>query len=553
MSNNPFIVTQALPYANGPLHLGHILEATQVDIWVRFLRMQGEQVYFFCAEDAHGAAISISAANAQVTPEKWIEKMYSLHKTCLASFNISYDNYHTTHSKENFELSAGMYEKMKQKNVILKKSVLQLYDPEAKMFLADRMVIGNCPKCDSPEQYGDNCDNCGATYDAIDIANPRSSLSGTPPIQRSTEQLFVDLSKVKNTVWQWIESADIAPGIRNKLKEWFDQGLQNWDISRNSPYFGIPIPGEKDKYFYVWLDAPIGYLASMKNFCESNDIDMPELWGKESNSNVYHFIGKDIVFFHCIFWPAMLHLSNYQLPSGVVVHGFLTINGAKMSKSKGTFIAANDFLKVNNIDENLDNLRYMLASKLRNDPRDIDLNFEELVQKTNVDLVGKIVNIASRSSKILNKSHAGNLSMQQSLLYSEQELTTISDEIALHYKNRDTNLAMQSILKIADEVNQFINDQQPWKLTKEDEKSRQQEICSSALSVFAYIIAWMSPVTITLAEKVHDWLYSQTTHSPHWPTSNNPVRLPRKIDTFAHLKSRSILSNFDNVIKQTSE
>ncbi len=399
------LVTCALPYANGSIHLGHMLEHIQADVWVRYQRMRGHEVNFICADDAHGTPIMLKAQQLGITPEQMIGEMSQEHQTDFAGFNISYDNYHSTHSEENRQLSELIYSRLKENGFIKNRTISQLYDPEKGMFLPDRFVKGTCPKCKSPDQYGDNCEVCGATYSPTELIEPKSVVSGATPVMRDSEHFFFDLPSFSEMLQAWTRSGALQEQVANKMQEWFESGLQQWDISRDAPYFGFEIPNAPGKYFYVWLDAPIGYMGSFKNLCDKrgDSVSFDEYWKKDSTAELYHFIGKDIVYFHSLFWPAMLEGSNFRKPSNLFVHGYVTVNGAKMSKSRGTFIKASTWL--NHFDA--DSLRYYYTAKLSSRIDDIDLNLEDFVQRVNADIVNKVVNLASRNAGFINKRFDG--------------------------------------------------------------------------------------------------------------------------------------------------
>ena len=490
------LVTQALPYANAPLHLGHILEAVQTDIWTRFQNLNKNECYFFCADDTHGTPVMLKAKELGITPENLIEDVYQDHLDTYKKYNINFTNFHSTHSDENKELSEFIYNKAKSKQLITKSIIKQLFDEKEDMFLSDRFIKGTCPKCGSEEEYGDNCSKCGATYDVLEIKDPISTISNSVPITKESEHIFFDLAKQEKILNDFLNDANFQLPVKNKLKEWLSDDLKKWDISRDKPYFGFEIPGEKDKYFYVWVDAPIGYLASIKNWANKNKIDSDELLSNESDYEMYHFIGKDISYFHGLFWPALLDAGDFKLPNGIFVHGFLTINGKKMSKSKGTGIMANEFADICDPET----LRYYFAAKLNDKVEDIDLNFDDYVQRINSDLVGKYLNIASRSSTFVAKNNnklSKNIDTEMiSKLVNQKNL------IIELYEKRNYSKLIRLIMDMADDVNKYINDKTPWK--KELEEAN--DIATTALNAFYILTIYLRPILPELTEKVTNFL-----------------------------------------------
>ena len=481
-----------MPYANGEIHIGHILEHIQTDIWVRFMRNSNHEVLSFCADDAHGAPIMMKADELKMKPTDLIDQMKEDHEDSLKKFGIKYTNYYSTHSNENETLVSEIYLDAKNSDQIYKEDIEQCFDEEKKMFLADRYVIGECPKCGAKDQYGDGCDSCGATYSATEIIDPKSSLSGTKPTTRISEHIFFDLKKSKSSLKKFLNTASIQGSVVGKLSEWLEGDLRSWDISRDAPYFGFKIPDETDKYFYVWVDAPIGYIASAKNWAEKNDLNIDHLWGKNSEYEIHHFIGKDIIYFHGLFWPALLNNSNYKLPDSIHVHGFVSVNGEKMSKSKGTFITADQFADA--CDPEL--LRYYFASKLNSKIEDLDLNLEDLAQKINSDLVGKFSNIFSRSAPFISKN---NNRLSNSI--NEEHLSTCMkdiDKILNCYENKDFSKAVKLIMQIADNTNKFINDNTPWKIDQKDALV----VASTALNVFKNLCILLSPIVPKLCDQM---------------------------------------------------
>ena len=495
-NNRKILVTQALPYANAPLHLGHILEAVQTDIWTRFQNLNGNECHFFCADDTHGTPVMLKANEMGITPEKLIEDVYQDHKSTYELYDINFANFYSTHSDENKKYSEFIYKCAKENKLISKSVVEQYFDETKKMFLSDRFIKGTCPKCGAENQHGDNCGVCGASYNVLEIENPVSTISNTKPVKKESEHIFFDLPAKRDMLKEFIEKVDIQESIKNKLKEWLGDDLKKWDISRDAPYFGFEIPGEDNKFFYVWVDAPIGYIASISNWANSNQIEMEDLWSENSSYEIYHFIGKDIAYFHGLFWPALLSSAKLKLPSGINVHGFLTINGEKMSKSLGTGILAKDFAKITNPET----LRYYFAAKLNNKVEDIDLNFDDYVQRINSDLVGKYLNIASRSASFLKKNK-NNLSddINAEIINS---LLDKKDEIINLYEKREYSKVIRLIMDLADYVNKYINEETPWK-KDEDEAVK---ISTTALNAFKILSIYLHPVIPNLTNEALNFL-----------------------------------------------
>ena len=495
-NNRKILVTQALPYANAPLHLGHILEAVQTDIWTRFQNLNGNECHFFCADDTHGTPVMLKANEMGITPEKLIEDVYQDHKSTYELYDINFANFYSTHSDENKKYSEFIYKCAKENKLISKSVVEQYFDETEKMFLSDRFIKGTCPKCGAENQHGDNCGVCGASYNVLEIENPVSTISNTKPVKKESEHIFFDLPAKRDMLKEFIEKVDIQESIKNKLKEWLGDDLKKWDISRDAPYFGFEIPGEDNKFFYVWVDAPIGYIASISNWANSNQIEMEDLWSENSSYEIYHFIGKDIAYFHGLFWPALLSSAKLKLPSGINVHGFLTINGEKMSKSLGTGILAKDFAKITNPET----LRYYFAAKLNNKVEDIDLNFDDYVQRINSDLVGKYLNIASRSASFLKKNK-NNLSddINAEIINS---LLDKKDEIINLYEKREYSKVIRLIMDLADYVNKYINEETPWK-KDEDEAVK---ISTTALNAFKILSIYLHPVIPNLTNEAFNFL-----------------------------------------------
>ncbi len=503
MPKRRILVTSALPNANGSIHLGHLMEHIQTDIWVRFQRLMGNQCIYVCADDTHGTATMLKAEELEITPEEFITTIKVEHEQDFQDFLISHDNYYSTHSPESRDYSSLIYNRLKEAGQITVKTVDQLYDPEKELFLADRFIIGTCPKCKSEGQYGDNCEVCGATYDATDLIEPSSKISGSTPVLKKSTHFFFTLSNFSDFLKEWTRSGTLQPQVANKLSEWLDAGLQDWDISRDAPYFGIEIPDEPGKYFYVWLDAPIGYMASFKNYCdEQKDLDFDDFWKADSECELHHFIGKDIINFHALFWPAILHTAGFRTPTRVRAHGFVTVNGLKMSKSRGTFINARTYLD----HLNPEYLRYYFAAKLNSSVDDLDINLDDFMQRVNSDLVGKVVNIASRCAGFINKQFDGRLASSSSnpLLV---EAISRKQEITNYYEAGDYGKAIREIMAIADTANQFIAEQKPWELIKdESERETVQQVCSDGINLFRIIITYLKPVTPELADKAESFL-----------------------------------------------
>lgn len=499
------LVTCALPYANGSIHLGHMLEHIQADIWVRYQRMRGHQVHFVCADDAHGTPIMLKAQQLGITPEEMIAAVSKEHQADFAGFNISFDNYHSTHSDENRELAELIYGRLQAGGKIKSRTISQLFDPEKSMFLPDRFVKGTCPKCKSPEQYGDNCDSCGATYSPTELIDPKSAVSGATPVMKDSEHFFFDLPQFEKWLAEWVRgSGAIQEEMANKMQEWFESGLQQWDITRDAPYFGFEIPGAPGKYFYVWLDAPIGYMASFKNLCNKRgDIDFDSYWKADSEAELYHFIGKDIAYFHCLFWPSMLEGAGFRKPTKVNVHGYVTVNGAKMSKSKGTFIKASTYL--NHLDPEC--LRYYYAAKLNSRIDDLDLNLDDFVARVNADVVNKLVNLASRNAGFIAKRFGGKLAATCAEPELYAEFANARTAIAEAYESREFSRAIREIMALADKANRYVDDKAPWVIAKQEGADAElQAVCSVGINLFRVLMAYLKPVMPLLAERAEAFL-----------------------------------------------
>jgi len=490
------LVTSALPYANGAPHLGHMVEYVQTDIWVRFQRLRGHDVLFIWASDAHGTPIMLKARQEGITPEELIARVGAEQRRDFDAFDISYDNFHTTHSDENREITYEIYRRLAAAGHIRRETIVQAYDEQAQMFLPDRYVRGTCPKCGALDQYGDSCEACGATYTPADLVNPVSVVSGTPPVQRESEHLFFKLGDFEQWLREWTGAGRLQPAVTAKLDEWFGAGLRDWDISRDAPYFGFEIPGEKDKYFYVWLDAPIGYVGSFLHYCRRTGLDFDRYWKPGSDVEVYHFIGKDIVYFHTLFWPAVLHGAGYRAPTAVFAHGFLTVNGQKMSKSRGTLIGARTWL------DHLpaEYLRYYFASRLGDGVEDLDLNLDDFVAKVNSDVVGKLVNIASRCAGFIARGSGGRLAGRLADPSLQDEFVAAGERIAALYEGRDLAGAVREIMALTDRANLYIDQQKPWLMAKDPARAAEvQAVCTQGLNCFRILALYLKPVMPRLA------------------------------------------------------
>ncbi|WP_272993351.1 methionine--tRNA ligase [Porticoccus hydrocarbonoclasticus] len=524
------LVTSALPYANGSIHLGHLVEYIQTDIWVRFQKMRGHECYYVCADDAHGTAIMLKAEQLGISPEELIDQVRKEHQQDFAAFLIDFDNYHSTHSVENSELSSLIYSRLRDNGHIATREITQAYDPEKHLFLADRYIKGTCPKCKTDDQYGDNCEACGATYAPTDLINPVSVISGATPIEKASTHFFFKLPEFSDFLKTWTRAGHVQEEVANKLGEWLEGGLHEWDISRDAPYFGFEIPDAPGKYFYVWLDAPIGYMASFRNLCEREGIDFDSFWGEQAESELYHFIGKDIVNFHALFWPAMLSSAGFRTPTAVCVHGFLTVNGKKMSKSRGTFINARSYL--DNL--NPEYLRYYFAAKLSSGVDDLDLNLDDFIQRVNSDLVGKVVNIASRCAKFISKGNDGVLAASIADEALWHRVSAAADSIADYYEQREFGRAIREIMSLADAANEYIAARAPWQLAKEEGREQEvQDICSLGINLFRALMIYLKPVLPAMAAEVETFLNSPL----GWPAKIEPL-LNHRINNFKPLMQR---------------
>ena len=497
------LVTSALPYANGPIHVGHLVEYIQTDIWARFQKMRGHICYYVCADDAHGTPIMLRAEQEGISPERLIERIGREHRADFSAFSVAFDNFYSTHSPENRRLAESIYQTLNAAGHISRRTIKQAFDPEKKMFLPDRFIRGGCPSCGAADQYGDSCEACGATYSPTDLKNPVSALSGATPVERESEHYFFRLADFEAMLREWTRAGRLQAEVGNKLDEWFEAGLREWDISRDAPYFGFEIPAAPGKYFYVWLDAPMGYLASFKNLCEARGLDFDAWTRADSETELYHFIGKDIIYFHALFWPAILHGSGFRTPTAVFAHGFLTVDGQKMSKTRGTFITARAYL------EHLDPeyLRYYFAARLGAGIDDIDLNLDDFLLRVNADLVGKVVNIASRSAGFIEQRFAGRLASGHHDAALFNGLAAAAEDIAGAYERREYAEAMRAIMALADRTNQYIDGHKPWLIAKEPGRERElQAICSQGLNCFRLLMLYLKPVLPVLAEKAETFL-----------------------------------------------
>ena len=501
------LVTSALPYANGPLHLGHMLEQVQTDIWVRFQRSRGHECYYICADDAHGTAIMLTAEKLGISAQEQIERVGAQHRRDSADFAISFDNFHSTHAAETRRWSEVIYARLKANEHIAARTITQAYDPEKGLFLADRFIKGACPNCRAPDQYGDNCEVCGATYSPADLIDAVSALSGAKPVNKESEHFFFRLPLFADTLREWIGSGTLQEAVANKLREWTDTELKEWDITRDAPYFGFEIPGHKDKFFYVWLDAPVGYMGSFENFCARRpDVDFDAFWERGHDTELYHFIGKDIINFHGLFWPAILHSAGLRTPSAVYAHGFLTVNGTKMSKSRGTFIDARHYLE----HLSAEYLRYYFAAKLGAGVEDIDLNLDDFVQRVNADVVGKLVNIASRCAGFLRKGFHNRTSTAPVEPALMRRFTRAADPIAEAFEAREFSRALRLIMELADQANQYIDEHKPWQLAKDpQQRQRVQDVCSAGINCFRMLMIYLQPVLPRTAERAAAFLRSE--------------------------------------------
>ena len=548
------LVTSALPYANGSIHLGHLVEYIQTDIWVRFQKMSGNETYYICADDTHGTPIMLKAEEENISPDDLVNKVHDEHDNDFKEFNVNFDHFYSTNSPENKKLSESIYNTLKENNKISSKEIDQFYDESKAMFLPDRFIKGSCPKCEAEDQYGDSCEKCGATYSPTELKNPYSVLSGTEPIRKKTLHYFFKLSECEEFLKEWIKNETLQPEAENKLKEWFDMGLQDWDISRDAPYFGFEIPDAPGKYFYVWLDAPIGYMASFKKFAQMNNLSFDEFWNKDSTAELIHFIGKDILYFHALFWPATLNYANYRTPSKIFTHGFLTVNGEKMSKSRGTFITARSYLD-HIKDPNF--LRYYYATKLNSSMEDLDLNLDDFVAKNNSDLIGKFINIPSRTSGFVSKFF--NLELMPLASIKSKDALALLEKIKeskkiieTYYEAREFSKLVKVIIQLVENVNEYISKTEPWKLSKDEAQlksnSSLHEICSVCLKSFRMISIFLSPIIPSLSEKIA-MFYGEASFNSFALIEGDIL----KIEPYKHLLKRIEQESIDLMLSSNKE
>ncbi|WP_151671744.1 methionine--tRNA ligase [Nitrincola schmidtii] len=544
-NSRKILVTSALPYANGPIHLGHMVEYIQTDIWARFQRQRGNDCIYVCADDAHGTPIMLKANQMGLTPEELVSKVSIEHQRDFAGFMVNFDNYHSTHSEENRHYASLIYERLRDAGHIARRTITQAYDPEKEMFLPDRFIKGDCPKCGAKDQYGDSCEACGATYSPTDLKNAYSAISGAKPIEKESEHFFFKLADFEDFLKGWVAD-HVQQQMIHKLQEWFDAGLQQWDISRDAPYWGFQIPGEEGKYFYVWLDAPIGYMASFRHWCEQNNVNFDDYWAPDSTTELYHFIGKDIAYFHTLFWPAMLKGAGFRTPTGVFCHGFLTVNGQKMSKSRGTFIMAETYLK----HLRPEYLRYYFAAKLGSGIDDIDLSLEDFRLRVNADLVNKVVNIASRCAGFISKKFDGQLDSQLAEPELYQQAIALSETVAEAYESREYGRAMREIMHLADKANQYIDTAEPWVLAKQEGKEAEvQACCTMGINLFRVIISYLAPVLPAVAEQAADFLNIE---GFAWDAIKEPL-LNHRINKFKPLMQRVDPEMIEKVIEDSKQ
>ena len=548
------LVTSALPYANGSIHLGHLVEYIQTDIWVRFQKMSGNETYYICADDTHGTPIMLKAEEENISPDDLVNKVHDEHDNDFKEFNVNFDHFYSTNSPENKKLSESIYNTLKENNKISSKEIDQFYDESKAMFLPDRFIKGLCPKCEAEDQYGDSCEKCGATYSPTELKNPYSVLSGTEPIRKKTLHYFFKLSECEEFLKEWIKNETLQPEAENKLKEWFDMGLQDWDISRDAPYFGFEIPDAPGKYFYVWLDAPIGYMASFKKFAQMNNLSFDEFWNKDSTAELIHFIGKDILYFHALFWPATLNYANYRTPSKIFTHGFLTVNGEKMSKSRGTFITARSYLD-HIKDPNF--LRYYYATKLNSSMEDLDLNLDDFIAKNNSDLIGKFINIPSRTSGFVSKFFNFELMPLASIKSKDalallEKIKESKKIIETYYEAREFSKLVKVIMQLVENVNEYISKTEPWKLSKDEAQlksnSSLHEICSVCLKSFRMISIFLSPIIPSLSEKIA-MFYGEASFNSFALIEGDIL----KIEPYKHLLKRIEQESIDLMLSSNKE
>jgi methionyl-tRNA synthetase len=546
-SNRKILVTSALPYANGSIHLGHLVEYIQTDIWVRYQKMQGHHVHYVCADDTHGTPIMLRAEKEGITPEALIANVHKEHSADFADFLVAFDHYYSTNAPENKELSQSIYKKLKAAGKIATKTIEQFYDPVKNMFLPDRFIKGECPKCHAKDQYGDSCEVCGATYNPTELINAYSAVSGAAPVRKETEHYFFKLSECEQFLKDWTRSGTLQGEAANKMGEWFENGLNDWDISRDAPYFGFEIPDAPGKYFYVWLDAPIGYMASFKKLCQDQGLDFDEYWKQDSETELYHFIGKDILYFHALFWPATLEYSGHRKPTQIFAHGFLTVNGEKMSKSRGTFITARSYLE--HI-KNPEYLRYYYAAKLNSTMEDIDLNLEDFVARVNSDLVGKYINIASRTAGFINKRFDGKLKPAANNAVIA-EIKASASMIADCYAEREYGKALREIMRLADLANGYVAEKAPWVIAKQEgQDALLQEVCSDALEMFRLLTLYLKPVLPKLATEIEQFL---NVAPLNWQAIETSLTEQHVINAYEHLITRVDMKQIEAMTEANKE
>lgn len=551
-SHRTILVTSALPYANGPIHLGHLVEYVQTDIWVRFQKMRGNTCYYVCADDTHGTPIMLRAEKEGITPEELIRRVHGEHLRDFTGFHIKFDNYYSTHSEETRQLAETIYGRLKERGLIEARSIEQYYDPVKELFLPDRFIKGECPRCHAKDQYGDSCEACGATYSPTDLINPYSAVSGAAPVRKESVHYFFKLGKCEDFLKTWTRAGHLQDEAANKMAEWFEAGLSDWDISRDAPYFGFEIPDAPGKFFYVWLDAPIGYMGSFKNLCERLNLDFEQYWNKDSDAELYHFIGKDILYFHALFWPAMLEHSDFRTPSKIFAHGFLTVNGEKMSKSRGTFITAESYLQQG---LNPEWLRYYYACKLNGTMEDIDLNLEDFVARVNSDLVGKYVNIASRTAGFITKLFDGKLrgveALGQGINDLLETMRNAANDIQGFYENREFGRAVRKIMELADEVNFFVNDAKPWERAKDTEQRSQVHLdCSVALNLFRLLTLYLKPILPKLARDAEAFL---NVPPLTWADAKKTLPEHHRVNVYKHLLTRIDPKQIESLVEANKQ
>lgn len=540
------LVTSALPYANGSIHLGHLVEYIQTDIWVRFQKSRGHHCVYVCADDAHGTPIMLRAEQEGITPQVLIERMEAEHRADFSEFLVGFDNYYSTHSPENRHYANLIYTRLRDAGHIATRTITQAFDPVKEMFLPDRFIKGECPRCGAPDQYGDSCESCGATYAPTDLKNPRSAISGAVPVEKESVHYFFRLGDFEPFLRNWV-AEHIQPQMQNKLGEWFETGLQDWDISRDAPYWGFEIPDAPGKFFYVWLDAPIGYMASFQNYCDRTGESFEDYWGRESGAELYHFIGKDIAYFHTLFWPAELHGAGFRTPSAVFCHGFLTVNGQKMSKSRGTFIMARTYLR----HLRPEYLRYYFATKLGSGIEDLDLNLEDFRQRVNSDLVGKVVNIASRCAGFIHKLFEGRLAATLPDPHTYGEFVTAGESIAEAYEAREFSRAMREVMQLADRANQYIDEQKPWVMAKDPLRAAEvQAVCTQGLNLFRVLATWLAPVLPQMCEDARAFLNVDTLA---WHAVAEGPLVDHRIAPFKPLMQRVEPAQLEAVVEASRE